>query len=187
MRLERLFVTEHADMADTGGRDHAQDAVDQAEASAQDGHDSDLLTGERRLLRRADWGLHGLGGEGQIAGRFVGDEHTDLADQLAEVLDAGVLVAHDRQLMRNERMIHNMYVFSKCFRAHDDLLCLFCYSIIFSNKSPDYSAACARPAPCAGNWASGPPRHRGRPQARGPSRRAPRRSPAAAAAARGAG
>ena len=50
-----------------------------------------------------------LGGHGQIAGGLIGDEHTDLADQFPEILDAGVLVPHDGQLVGHQGMIHNDY------------------------------------------------------------------------------
>ena len=47
---------------------------------------------------------------GQVAGGLVGDEHTDLGHQLAEILDAGVLVAHDGQLVRHQGMVHDVHL-----------------------------------------------------------------------------
>ena len=131
VRLKRFLVAEHTDVADTGRRNHAQNAVDQSKTGAQNGHDCNFLTGQRRLLRRADRRFDRLGGERQITGGLIGDEHPDLADQLPEILDAGVFIAHDRQLVRDERMIHDVYVFSKCFRAHDVAPLSFLFNYFF--------------------------------------------------------
>ena len=131
VRLKRFLVAEHADVADTSRRNHAQNTVNQSKTGAQNGHDCNFLTGQRRLLRCADRRFNRLGGKRQVAGGLIGDEHTDLADQLAEILDAGALIAHDRQLVCDERMIHDMYMFSKCFCAHNVAPLSFLFNYFF--------------------------------------------------------
>ena len=67
-----------------------------------------------------------LGGQGQIAGSLVGNEHTDLRHQLAEILDAGVLITHDGELMGNQRVIHYMNAFSvHCFLLRNRIYSVF--------------------------------------------------------------
>ena len=117
MGLERFFIAVHADVAHARGGDHAQHAVDQTETGTEDGDDHELAAGKGGGVHLADGRFNVLGGERKIAGRLVGDEHTDLADQLAEILDTGVLVAHDRQLVGYEGMVHDVYLAAK-FRFH---------------------------------------------------------------------
>jgi len=113
VRFERVLVAEHADVAHAGGGHHAQHTVHQTETGAQDGNDGELLAGQHGNLGLADGGLHRGGGQGQVTGGLIGDEHTDFAHQLAEILDAGVLVAHDGQLVCNQGVIHDVYFFAK--------------------------------------------------------------------------
>ena len=132
MGLERFFIAVHADVAHARGGDHAQHAVDQTETGTEDGDDHELAAGKGGGVHLADGRFNVLGGERKIAGRLVGDEHTDLADQLAEILDAGVLVAHDRQLVRHEGMVHDVYLAAK-FRFHCFVLRkLYIYSWVAS-------------------------------------------------------
>lgn len=135
VRDERLFVAEHADVAHTRRRDHPQHAVHEAEARAQDGNDRDLLAGQRRQLRRAERRLDHLGRQRQIPRRLVGDVHADLRNQLAKIFDAGVLVAHDAQLVGDQRMVDNVYVLSKFHVTHNSFpfcnhLPIFSFSIL---------------------------------------------------------
>ena len=122
-------------MTDTGGRNHAQNAVDQTETCAQDGNNREFLTGKRRRVHLADRRFDVLGGHGQVAGCFVGDEHADFADQLAEILDAGVLVTHDGELVRHQRMIHNVDMGTEFVFLHPVTLLyrpLFCFCFLQS-------------------------------------------------------
>ena len=82
--------------------------VYQAKTGPENGHHRQLLAGQGGFLRRADGSLHFLGGQGQVAGGLIGDQHADLGDQLPEVLDAGVLVAQDGELVGHQRMIHDV-------------------------------------------------------------------------------
>ena len=96
-------------MAHTGGGNHSQHAVHQTQTGPENGDDYELAASQSGGVHLADGGLNVLGGHGQIAGGLIGDEHTDLADQFPEILDAGVLVPHDGQLVGHQGMIHNDY------------------------------------------------------------------------------
>ena len=109
--------------------------IDKAEARAQDGNDGKLLARQRRRVHLADRRFDVLGGHGQVAGCFVGDEHADFADQLAEILDAGVLVSHDGELVRHQRMIHNVDMGTEFVFLHPVTLLyrpLFCFCFLQS-------------------------------------------------------
>ena len=45
----------------------------------------------------------------EVARGLVGDEHTDLGHELAEILDAGVFIAHDGELVGDEGVVHDVY------------------------------------------------------------------------------
>ena len=182
VRDQRLLVAEHANMTDTGGGDHAQDTVNETETGAEDGNDCEFLTGQRRRVHFADRRFDMLGGHGQVAGRLIGDEHTDLADELAKILDAGVLVPHDGQLVCNQRMIHDVYLRPKILLVHPSillfrpiiLLCLLPALRVLPEKG-GYNSASARP------------RRRPRRTVSAPTPPAQRRTPAAGADAQASG
>ena len=112
-----------------------ENAVHQAKAGPEDGHHGKLLARQRRRVHLADRRFDVLGGHGQVAGCLVGDEHADLTDQLAEILDAGVLVAHDGELVRYQRMIHNVDMGAKIVFLHPVTLLfrpLFCFCFLQS-------------------------------------------------------
>ena len=108
MRLQRLLVAVHTDVTDAGGGDHTQYAVHQTQTGTEDGDHHKLAARQGGRVHLADGSLDVLGGQGQVTGGLVGDEHSDLRYQLPEILDAGVLVAHDGQLMRHQRVVHDM-------------------------------------------------------------------------------
>ena len=108
MGLQRLLIPVHTDVGHTGGGDQRQDAVLKAQSGPQDGDDGQLLACQHRRLVGADGGLDGPGGHGQVTGGLVGQQHGDLAHQCPEVLHAGVLVTHHRQLVLYQGMVHNV-------------------------------------------------------------------------------
>ena len=120
MGLKRFFIAVHTDMGDTRGGDHTQHAVNKTETGAQNGNDGHFFAGKRGSVHAADRRFDVLGGQRQIARGLVGDQHTDLRDKLTEILDAGGLVTHDRQLVGDEGMVHNVH-FLVSFK-HDDVL-----------------------------------------------------------------
>lgn len=109
-RLQRLRVAVHADVADAGRRDHVDDAVEHAEAGAQDRHDADFLAGEHLLLALANRRLDLDFLEREVARDLISHEHRDFLEQLAEVLRARLLHAHDRELMLDQRMVDDVDV-----------------------------------------------------------------------------
>ena len=105
MWLVGLGVALHADVAHAGGRDEVEDSVHHAEAGTEDGDDGDLLAGKvlagALFERRLD--LHGL--ELEVAGGLVALEQRELANEVAELLCAGLLVSQDRELVLHERVV----------------------------------------------------------------------------------
>ena len=100
-------------MAHLGGGNQVQDAVHHAKASAEDGHDGQLLAGQGLEGAGGDRGLHLHIGQGEITGGLVALQRGDFGDDLAELLHAGILVPQDGQLMLQQRMIQHMYLFHK--------------------------------------------------------------------------
>ena len=108
MGLQRFLIAVHTDMCHAGGGDQIEDAVLKAQTCTEDRNDGHLFTGQHRHFAGAQRRLDGLEGGGQVAGGLVGQQHGDLAHQRAEVLDAGVLVAHHRQLVLHQRVVYDV-------------------------------------------------------------------------------
>ena len=106
-RCMGLRVAEHADVADLGGRDQVQDAVDHAETGAKDRDDGHLTAGELVRVAGADGGLDEFRLQRQVAGGFVALEHGELGDQLTKLSRTGVLISQDGEFMLDERMVGN--------------------------------------------------------------------------------
>ena len=100
---ERLLIAVDADMADLGGRNQVEDAVDHAEAGAEDGDEEDLL-GELLGVAGGQRGLDADRLESQVAGDFVDEEVGQFVERLAEMLVVGVAVAEDGELVLDERV-----------------------------------------------------------------------------------
>ncbi len=105
VRLERLGIAVDADVGDARRRDEIEHAFEQAVAGAQD-------RGEHRLLALKDRRIHGRQrrfdverGERQVAGDLVGQEQRDLAQQLAEARGRRGLVAHQGELVLDQRVV----------------------------------------------------------------------------------
>ncbi len=92
-------------MADLRVGDQAQNAVYHAQTGPQDRDDADGLSGQHLRLGRADRGLDFHFFRLEIPGHFIHHQHGDFIQQLAEILAAGFLVAHDAQFVLNQRMI----------------------------------------------------------------------------------
>ena len=105
MRLVGDLVALHTDVAHASGGHQVEDAIDHAEARAQDRNDGELLAG--KLLKRGsgDGGLDLDVFHGQVAHGLVAVKERKLAHELAELVGAGALVAQDRQLVLDERMV----------------------------------------------------------------------------------
>ena len=105
MRLVGDLVALHTDVAHASGGHQVEDAIDHAEARAQDRNDGELLAS--KLLKRGsgDGGLDLDVFHGQVAHGLVAVKERKLAHELAELVGAGALVAQDRQLVLDERMV----------------------------------------------------------------------------------
>ena len=99
-----LRIPVEADVAHLGGGNQVNDGVHHAKTGPEDGDDGQLLACQHvdRGLGDGSLDLHLLGG--QIPGGLVAHELGDLAHQLPEFLDAGVLVPQQRQLVLEQRM-----------------------------------------------------------------------------------
>ena len=71
---------------------------------------ANFLAGKHFALGGADGGFHFHFFSGQVAGHFIDHQHADFFQQLAEILGAGIFVAHQTNLMLNQRMIKNVYL-----------------------------------------------------------------------------
>ena len=92
-------------MTHASGGHQVENAVDHAKTGAQDRYDSELFAG--KLLKRGsgDGGLDFDVFHGQVAHGLVAVKERKLAHELAELVGAGRLIAQDRQLVLDERMV----------------------------------------------------------------------------------
>ncbi len=114
--LVRHLVALHANEAHVGGGQQGEHAVDEADASADDGDDGDEVVLEHREVALADGRLHLGELGGQVARHLVGHEHGDLVEQGAEVAGVGLLAAHPRQLVLDQGVVEHVHF------AHRDIL-----------------------------------------------------------------
>ena len=110
-RLQGVGIPVQTDVAHLSGGDQGQNTVHHAQTGPQNGDDSQLLAGDGFELAGADGSLdlHFL--HRQVPGSFVAHKGGDLGDDLTEVLDAGVFIPEDGQLVLQKRMIKNVYFF----------------------------------------------------------------------------
>ena len=101
----RLRVAVHADMADLRRGNHVDHRVHHAQTGTQNGHDSQLLARKDAALGRGDGSLNLDLLRREVSRGLIAHQGGNLAHQLAEFLDAGSLVAQNRQLMLNQRVI----------------------------------------------------------------------------------
>ena len=103
-----LRVAVQANVADLGRGDQIDHRIHHAESGTQDRDDRHFLARQHAHLCLGDGGLdlHLFGG--QTAGGLVAHQRGDLTDDFAEFLDAGILVAEDRQLVLQQRMFQYM-------------------------------------------------------------------------------
>ena len=95
--------------ADFGAGDQGQDALEHAQARAQDGDDGDFLASELFHLHGAAPAFDLGRAQGQVFAGLVGQQRADFAGQLAKALGAEVGAAHDAQLVADQRMADFMY------------------------------------------------------------------------------
>ena len=107
-------VAVQADVTNPCGGDQLGHGFHHAQARTQNRHDAQLLAGQLTGRALADGGLdlHLLGG--QVAGHLVHHQHGDLVEQLAELLGAGILAAHDGQLVLDQGMVKDNNFSHEC-------------------------------------------------------------------------
>ena len=115
-RLERFLVAEHADVADGGRREHAQDAIGHGQPSPQHRHKHERTCGTR-TLGLGQRGLDFLRRDLEMAQRLVGDKLREFLQQPAEVRRRRVLVAQGGYLEVGQRVPHEMEA-GKGFGGH---------------------------------------------------------------------
>ena len=101
-RPQRPLVAEQAQVPDLGGRHQLEHRVDHPEAGPQDRDEPDPLAelvGGHRLDRRPDLERS----DADVGQRLVAEQPRQLADDLAELLRLGRLVAQDRELVQDGR------------------------------------------------------------------------------------
>ncbi len=104
-RLERFRIAIEADMGDAGGGEEVQHPVEEADARAQDRREDELLARDLRSHHRGErsFDLHHL--DGDVPGHLVAEQHADLVEELAKPFRRARLVAHQRQLVLDERVV----------------------------------------------------------------------------------
>ena len=95
-------------MGDARRRHEFEHAVEKADAGAQDRREHQLLAGDHRRLGHAERRLDLDHFDRQIARHLVAKQHADFVQQLAEALGRAPLVAHQRQLVLDQRMVDDM-------------------------------------------------------------------------------
>ncbi len=103
-RLQSLGVAVQAHGADAGVGHHPQQAIEHAVAGAQDAGKYQLLAVDHRARHLFQWGFDFDLLRRRVARDLIGHQHGQLAQQGAEGGAAGVLVAHQGQLVLHQRV-----------------------------------------------------------------------------------
>ena len=109
-RFERLVVAIDADMGDASGRDQVEHAVEQAVAGAQDRDEDQLLALDGGRVHCRHRRLDGDHFQLDVARHLVAHEVGNLAQEPPEPGNGGLLVAHDGQLVLDQRVIDDRHI-----------------------------------------------------------------------------
>ena len=102
--LEGVRVAVEAHVAHARAGHDAQHAVEEPVARAHDAHEHGLLAVDDGALHGLERGLDVDQLGGHVPRDLVGHQHADLAQQAAEAARAAVLLAHQRELVLNQRV-----------------------------------------------------------------------------------
>ena len=105
--LQGLLVAVQADEAHLCSGQQGQHTVQHTHACAQDGHQSQLAASQHLGLCHGDGRLDLHLFQRQVTGRFVAQQGCDLANEVTELLGAGLLVAQNAQLVLQQRMLND--------------------------------------------------------------------------------
>ena len=106
-RLQGLLVAVQADEAHLCSGQQGQHTVQHTHACAQDGHQSQLAASQHLGLCHGDgcFDLHLF--QRQVTGRFVAQQGRDLANEVTELLGAGVAVTQQADFVLDQGMVNN--------------------------------------------------------------------------------
>jgi len=118
MGLQRFLITVQTDESDLGRRHQFTDAVQQADARAQNRNNDDFLA-EFVAGRRSDRRLNRNFLQRKITANLISHQFRDFIEVLTEVLGSCFLFAHLRQLMLNQGMVqYSQHVSPSLFFIH---------------------------------------------------------------------
>ena len=106
-RLQGGLVAVQADEADLCGGQQGQHTVQHTHACAQDGHQSQLAASQNLGLCHGDGRLDLDLFQRQVTGGFVAQQGRDLANEVTELLGAGLLVAKQADLVLQQGMLND--------------------------------------------------------------------------------
>ena len=122
-RLVGVGIAIKTDVSDLCGGKQGHHTVDHSETCAENGHNNQLSSGDHLgggfLNGGFDLDVH----KGQIAGCFIAKQCGDFRYKCTEFFGTGVLFADKGQLMLNERMVYDCYIFHSIFSL---IVLLFC-------------------------------------------------------------
>ena len=107
--LEGLLVAHHPEAADLGRRPELPHALAHPEPGPEDGYDERSRRTDRQALRFRDGRLHIDALDAYRSGRLVSEQSDEFFRQRPEGRRRRCLVAQDRELVGDERMVGNVY------------------------------------------------------------------------------
>ena len=107
MILDKNVVAVQADEADLSGGQQGQHTIQHTHAGAEDRHQRQLAACQHLGLCHGDGSLDLHLFQRQVTGRFVAQQGRDLANEVTELLGAGLLVAQNAQLVLQQRMLND--------------------------------------------------------------------------------
>ena len=110
-RNQRFRFAIEADMGDAGGRHEIEHAFRECHSAAQNGSKHQLLSGNSRRhhprQRRFNFDIR----QRQVSGHLVAQQHSDLFEEFAEGFRRDFLVADQRQLVLDQRVLDDCDAF----------------------------------------------------------------------------
>ena len=109
--LQRLRIPVESDVAHLGRGDQREDAVHHTQAGPEYGDNGQLFPGDGLESASGHGGLNLHFFQRQIAGGLVAHQRGDFRHHLTKILYAGVFVPEDGELVLQQRVVQNMYLF----------------------------------------------------------------------------
>ena len=115
------LITIHADVTDLCARNECGQAGYHAEAGTKDRHDSELTARQHLDVCGLDWRFKLDGLRRKVRQGLEAHQHRDLLNELTELVGSGVLITQKGDLVRKQRVVHDVYICSKIM-FHSKLL-----------------------------------------------------------------